>query len=86
MAAIEGEQFCVLVGFETSSGMRNRPVTLSGSREALVSVMKECFADLLPSPSGDVPDLVIQICDDSLGADVFVDLLNKTFLIVLFSG
>ena len=59
MASIEGEQLRVLVGFETSGGVRNRPLTFSSSREALVTFIQERFADLLPSPSGDVTDLVI---------------------------
>ena len=49
MVAIEGEQLRVLVGFETSGGVRNRPVTFSGSREVLMSAIQERFADLLPS-------------------------------------
>ena len=42
-----------------------------------MSDIQERFADLLLSPSGDVPDLVIAIRDDSWGADVFVDLLDQ---------
>ena len=75
MASIEGEQLHVFVGLETSDGARNRPI--SGSREALVSVIQKCLADLLPSPSGNLLDLAIQICDDSWGADVFADLVDR---------
>ena len=77
MAAIEGKQLRVLVEFKISGGVSNHPVKSSGSREALVSAIRERFADLLPSPSVDAPDLVTAISDDSWGADVFVDLLDQ---------
>lgn len=69
------EEVCVLVGLETPSGVRNRPVKFSGDKSALLTSIRERFADILPSPLE--AELVLQIRDDSWGKDVYVDLLDE---------
>ena len=64
---------CVLVCLETSNGSRNRAVKFSGKKEALVPAIKSCFSDILASDA----ELILQIRDDSWGADVFVDLIEQ---------
>ena len=41
--------------------------------EALVPAIKSCFSDILASDA----ELILQISDDSWGADVFVDLIEQ---------
>lgn len=64
---------CVLVRLETPNGSRNRAVKFSGKKEALVPAIKSCFSDILASDA----ELILQIRDDSWGADVFVDLIEQ---------
>lgn len=64
---------CVLVRLETPNGSRNRAVQFSGKKEALVPAIKSCFSDILASDA----ELILQIRDDSWGADVFVDLIEQ---------
>ena len=45
----------------------------SGKKEALIPAIKSCFSDILASDA----KLILQICDDSWGADVFVDLIEQ---------
>ena len=72
MAESAGEK-TVLVQFETSYGLRNRPVTFSGGKEELLLATKLTFSDVL-SNSGEI---YFQIQDDSWGAGFFVDLQNQ---------
>lgn len=64
---------CVLVRLETPNSSRNRAVKFSGKKEALVPAINSCFSDILASDA----DLILQIRDDSWGADVFVDLIEQ---------
>ena len=64
---------CVLVRLETPNGSQNRAVKFSGKKEALIPAIKSCFSDILASDA----KLILQICDDSWGADVFVDLIEQ---------
>ena len=64
---------CVLVRLETPNGSQNRAVKFSRKKEALIPAIKSCFSDILASDA----ELILQIRDDSWGADVFVDLIEQ---------
>ena len=66
-------ELCVLVGLETQNGVRNRPVKFAGGKDVLLAKIRERFSDILSVDA----ELVLQIRDDSWGADVYVDLLDQ---------
>ena len=58
----------VLVSLEE----RNRPVTFSGTKEALIKAIEVVFLDVL----GESKDIYLQIKDESWGG-IFVDILEQ---------